>query len=291
MGSIMANKPIIITVANQKGGVGKTTTVANLAASLAYLGKRVLVIDCDYQANATSLFCGDEATKQNEKSITHAIKFDLNITRVLMHTPFNNIDIVPSNRELDDLREQLVGQPNQFRLVDLMLDCEKASDYEVILIDTHPSLDCFFQSAIAASQYFIIPLFPEADSSRGLAHQLQAIEKIKRYLNPSLKFLGCAIVKYDRYNATHQKFEKLIRQFGRENNLNVFKSNVPNSQSVAASAAHGLPLFHYKPESPAAKSYLEMAKEIVNTVDQSLENKKSYKKKKVGHELEFALDL
>lgn len=288
----MSKKPAIITVANQKGGVGKTTTVANLAASLADKGNLVLVIDCDYQANVTSLLCGDEQVKKKEKSITNAIKHDLTLDKVVVGTPFKNIDIVPSNRELDELREQLVGQPNQFRLVDIMLDCERANAYDIILIDTHPSLDCFFQSAIAASKHFLIPLFPEADSSRGLAHQLQAIDKVKKYLNPNLHFLGCAIVKYDRYNATHQKFEKLIRKFGKENNISVLKSNIPNSQSVAAAAAHGLPLFHYKPESPVALAYAAMAKEIMKllNVPNSIQKAKKVPPKAV-HDLEVAADL
>jgi chromosome partitioning protein len=285
----MVDKPAIITVANQKGGVGKTTTVANLASSLACLGKMVLVIDCDYQANVTSLLCGDELLKQKEKSITHAIKNDLILDDVVVGTPFKNLDLVPSNRDLDDLREQLVGQPNQFRLVDLMLDCDKVQSYDVILIDTHPSLDCFFQSAIAASRYFIIPLFPEADSSRGLAHQLQAIDKIKRYLNPKLNFLGCAIVKYDRHNATHQKFEKMIRQFCKENGIMVFNSHIPNSQSVAAAAAHGLPLIHYKTASPATVAYSKMAKEIIHLLKRPVAHDK--KKASIAHELEIALDI
>ncbi len=289
----MKGYPAIITIANQKGGVGKTTTVANLAASLADQGNMVLVIDCDYQANVTSLLCGDEQVKQKDKSLTYAIKHDLTLEKVVVGTAFRNIDLVPSNRELDDLRDQLVGQPNQFRLVHFLLDCERTKSYDVILIDTHPSLDCFFQSAIAASRYFMIPLFPEADSSRGLAHQLQAIDKVKRYLNPQLNFMGCAIVKYDRYNATHLKFEKLIRKFGKENSISVFKTNIPNSQSVAAAAAHGLPLFHYKPDSPATLAYANLAKEIMRMLKQDSSSAKSTKpnKAKPAIDLEVAADL
>jgi chromosome partitioning protein len=285
----MAAKPIVITIANQKGGVGKTTTVANLAASLADSGKKILVIDCDYQANVTSLLCGDEQLKLKEKSFTYAIKHDLSIDKVSVVTRFKNLDLVPANRELDDLREQLVGQPNQFRLVDLMLDCPQAKNYDYVFIDTHPSLDCFFQSAVAASEHYIIPLFPEADSSRGLAHQLQAIEKVKRYLNPRLNFLGCAIVKFDRHNATHQKFEKLIRQFGKENNISVFKTHIPNSQSIAAAAAHGLPLFHYKKDSPATIAYGLMAKEILRMTKKI--PAQAQKLKPTQSDLEVAADL
>lgn len=288
----MAEKPIVITVANQKGGVGKTTTVANLAASLADRGKHVLVIDCDYQANVTSLLCGDDQIKQKEKSITYAIKNDLTIDDVVVGTPFKNIDLVPSNRELDDLREQLVGQPNQFKLIELLLKCKKSRAYDVVLLDTHPSLDCFFQSAIAASRHFLIPLFPEADSSRGLAHQLQVIEKVKKYLNPELNFLGCTIVKYDQYNATHQKFEKLIRQFGKENGVPVMKSMIPNSQSVAAAAAHGLPLLHYKKDSPVSLAYNQMASEVIRLISgQPLKSPTRNKKAGNSQDIEVSVDL
>jgi chromosome partitioning protein len=283
-------KPIIITIANQKGGVGKTTTVANVAASLADKGNLVLVIDCDYQANVTSLLCGDEQFKRKEKSFTHAIKNDLTLEKVVVSTQFKNLDIVPSNRELDDLREQLVGQPNQFRLVDFMLDCKQAKSYDYIIIDTHPSLDCFFQSAVTASRHYIIPLFPEADSSRGLAHQLQAIEKIKRYLNPALNFLGCVITKFDRYNATHQKFENLIRTFGKENKVPVFKNTIPSSHSIAAASAHGLPLFHYKKSSPAAMAYAKLAKEISSLAQVTGANKKKAAMR-ISEDLEIAAEL
>lgn len=289
----MTHKPTIITVANQKGGVGKTTTVANIAAAFADKGSKVLVIDCDYQSNLSSLFGGDEQLQDKTHTLTYAIKNDLNFTKVIVPTPFKNLSLIPSSRELDELREQLVGQPNQFKLIDFLLDCPAKTQYDFVIIDTHPSLDCFFQSAIAASHHYIIPLFPEADSSRGLAHQVQAVEKVKRYLNPSLNFLGCAIVKYDRYNATHQKFEKLIRQFAKENNIEVFPTNIPNSQSVAAAAAHGLPLFYYKNDSPAAKAYRKLAKEIIKAAGLTKTSKKTGVVTQVNkfNDLEVAVDL
>jgi len=170
-----------------------------------------------------------------------------------------------------------------------MLDCKHAQEYDFVLIDTHPSLDCFFQSAVAASHHYLIPLFPEADSSRGLAHQVQAIDKVKRYLNPTLNLLGCVIIKFDRYNATHQKFEKLIRQFAKANSFAVFKTNIPNSQSVAAAAAHGLPLARYKNDSPASIAYKALAQEV----DQAtmLKVRAKPKKKPVTLDLEIAADL
>lgn len=283
----------VIAIANQKGGVGKTTTVANLAASFTEKGKKVLVVDCDYQANVTSLLCTDDQFKDNKKTITHAIKNDLTLEDVVVGTPYKNIDIIPANHDLDSLKDQLVGQPNQFSLISSILNTKEKDNYDFILIDTHPSLDCFFQSAIAASDYYLIPLFAEADSSRGLAHQIQAINKIKRFLNPNLSFLGSLIVKYDRYNATHQKFENLIRSFGKHNGVHVFKTLIPNSHSVAASAALCKPITFYKKTSPAAKSYLKLATEIITLLknEPAIKNKNSKKMSKIDAELEIAADL
>lgn len=288
----MQKKKIVISIANQKGGVGKTTTVVNIAASLADLGYLVLVIDCDYQANATSLLCGDEQLNNPHKNFTYAIKNDLTVKDVAISSKIINVDIVPANRDLDDLREQLMGQPNQFKLVEFLINCNSAKKYDFILLDTHPSLDCFFQSAIAVSDHYIIPLFPEADSSRGLAHQLTIIEKTKKYLNPNLNFLGCLIVKYDQYNATHQKFEKLIRQFALSRKLGIFKTNIPNSQSVAAASAHGLALCHYKKTSLASKAYKNLSKEILEII-KGKEEKTRYEKKNLvlNNDFDVAIDL
>jgi cellulose biosynthesis protein BcsQ len=118
---------------------------------------------------------------------------------------------------------------------------------------------------------------------------VQAIDKVKRYLNPALNLLGCVIVKFDRYNATHQKFEKLIRQFAKANNFSIFKTNIPNSQSVAAAAAHGLPLFHYKGDSPASLAYQALSKEIDQATRLKINIKP--KKKSINMDLEIAADL
>jgi chromosome partitioning protein len=135
-------------------------------------------------------------------------------------------------------------------------------------------------------------MFPEADSSRGLAHQLMAIEKVKKYLNPKLCFLGCMIVKYDRYNATHLKFEKLIREYGKENGVPVFKTNVPNSQSVAAAAACGLPLAYYKPKSQVAQAYIKIAKEVLAlTLKSDLKSSQIKRKHMASDEIEIAVEI
>ncbi|MEI6417401.1 MAG: AAA family ATPase, partial [Verrucomicrobiota bacterium] len=203
----MANGPSVIVVANQKGGVGKTTTVVNLASSYAHLGKKVLVIDLDYQANATSALGVDESKIAEGASITRAISEELTLDKVRLPSRVKNVDVLSSTRGLLGLPEKFLGQPNQFSLVTSVLDCPEYEEYDIILIDTHPSLDCLSQSAFRASHYYLIPLFAEADSARGLGHQIQAVEKIRQYQNPMLMLLGCVITRFDKQNATHRKFE------------------------------------------------------------------------------------
>ena len=281
----------VIAIVNQKGGVGKTTSVINIASSLAAKNHLTLVIDCDYQANATTLLCGDEQLQDKKHSLTLAIKNELSLEDVVIPTKHKNIDIVPSHQDLDNLKEQLIGQPNQFSLITSLLDCSLAKKYDYIIIDTHPSLDCFFQSSIAASDYFIIPIFPEADSTRGLVHQIQAINKMKKFLNPRLEFLGSLVVKYDKYSSTHQKFEKLIRKFSQENQLNIFKTIIPNSHSVAAAAAFNLPINAYKNTSPASKAYAKVAQEIMALSKKNIVKSKKLKTSPKELDLEIAKDL
>ena len=252
----------IITIANQKGGVGKTTTVVNLASAYAQIGKRVLVIDLDYQCNASALLGVDDNSVGN-KSIAYALQNDLNFSHIVMKSNMENVDLLAATRDLDLLREKFSGQPNQFKLVDILLNCEQLHDYDIVIIDTHPSLDCFFQSAMAASHYYLIPLFAEADSSKGLAHMVTAVEKIRRYLNPMLNLLGCIITCFDKSNATHIKFEKFIRDASKEGKFNVFETTIPSSKSVAAASAHSMPLHRYKKSSPVTVAYSTLAGEIL----------------------------
>ncbi len=254
----------IITIANQKGGVGKTTTVVNLAASFALLDKRVLVVDMDYQANATALLGADEAAKSDPtKTIFYGVNNDLTLKDIRLQTNIANVDVLAATRELDALRENLAGKAKQTKIVELLLKCEEINEYDIVLIDTHPSLDCLFQSSMIASHYYIIPLFAEADSSRGLAHMISEVEEIRKYLNPMLHFLGCVITRYDSKNSTHVKFKKLLCETSKDGKFNVFQTAIPVSNVVAAASAQQLPLLNYKKNAPIAVSYTALAGEIV----------------------------
>ncbi|MCA3085955.1 MAG: ParA family protein [Rhodocyclaceae bacterium] len=253
----------IVTVANQKGGVGKTTTVVNLASAYAQTDKRVLVVDMDYQGNATSLLGIDSEQLDPTKTIPHALENDLTLADIRLPTNVPGVDLLASTRGLDALRDKFQGQPNQFKLVELLLECDEREEYDVIIIDTHPSLDCFFQSAMAASHYYLIPLFAEADPSRGLGHMVTAVEKIRRYLNPMLTFLGCVITRFDKSNATHAKFETVIRESSKGAKFHVFNTMIPSSNTVAAASAQSLPLSKYKKSAPASIAYATLAGEIL----------------------------
>ena len=258
------NETSIVTIANQKGGVGKTTTVVNLAASFAQLDKKVLVIDMDYQGNATALLGADEAaSKDYKKTIFYGVENDLTLKEIRLPTNIKNVDVLAATRDLDDLREKLAGKAKQSKIVELLLKCDEADEYDIILIDTHPSLDCLFQSAMVASHYYLIPLFAEADSSRGLAHMISEVEEIRRYLNPMLRFLGCVITRFDSKNSTHLKFQKILRATSKEGKFHVFDTTIPISNAVAAASAQQLSLISYKKSAPISVMYTALAGEII----------------------------
>lgn len=255
-------EPSIVTVANQKGGVGKTTTVVNLASAYAQMGKRVLVVDMDYQANATSLLGAEDKAISTKKTIYRAIVEDLTLKDIRLPTNIEGVDVLAATRDLDLLRDKVVGQPHQFKLLDMLLECDERNEYDLILVDTHPSLDCFFQSAMASSHYYLIPLFAEADPSRGLAHMVTAVDKIRRFLNPMLMLLGCVITRYDKSNATHVRFEKVIREASKTGKFHIFETVIPSSNAVAAASAQSLALNHYKKTAPVTVAYSVLAGEI-----------------------------
>lgn len=252
----------IITVANQKGGVAKTTSVCNLAASYALNGNNVLVVDLDYQFNLTSLFdiSKEEAEK---KSIAHVIADNAKLDELIVKTKTENINIVPCTRKLNDLRDKISSEVNQFHFLKDFLESDAINNYEIVLIDTHPSIDLFFKAALVASHYYLIPLFAEADSCRGLAHQIEEAEKVSKYFNPMLTLLGAFITKFDKRNSTHLSFAKAIDDAAKISNFHLFKTIIPASTAVAGAAASSVPLNKYKSHLNVSTAYNTLAGEIL----------------------------
>ncbi len=255
-------KTSIITVANQKGGVAKTTSVCNLAASYALNGNNVLVVDLDYQFNLTSLFNipKEEAEK---KSIARVISEQANLDDLIIQTKSENIDIIPCSRSLNDLRDKISSEVNQFHFLRDFFENDALNKYDIVLIDTHPSIDLFFKAALVASHYYLIPLFAEADSCRGLAHQIEEAEKVSKYFNPMLTLLGAFITKFDKRNTTHLAFAKAIEDAAKVSNFHLFKTIIPASVAVAGAAASSVPLNKYKSHLNVSTAYNTLAGEIL----------------------------
>lgn len=260
----MERKTSILSVVNQKGGVGKTVTSVSLACCYAQLGEKVLLIDFDYQANATQQLGAEELAHQSGKDIARAIREKLTIEDVALPTQYENVDIIAGSHELQKLADTVQGTPRQFHLIAGLLNSPKISNYSVIIIDTHPSIDCFFHSALAASHYYIVPVFCESESLRGLSHCFKCVEEIRDFLNPMLTCLGCVITKFDNSNSTHKTLEKTVRKMGEHSNFKVFNVKIPSSKAIAGASFRQEPIIHYQKSktAPIAIAYMALAGEI-----------------------------
>lgn len=260
----MERKTSILSIINQKGGVGKTVTSVSLACCYAQLGEKVLLIDFDYQANATQQLGAEELALESGKNIAMAIRDKLTIEQVAIPTQYENMDIVAGSHELQKIAETVQGTPRQFHLIAGLINSPKITEYSVVIIDTHPSIDCFFHSALAASHYYIVPVFCESESLRGLSHCFKCVEEIRDFLNPMLTCLGCVITKFDKSNSTHRTLEKTVRKMSEQSNFRVFDVKIPISKAIAAASIRQEPIIHYQKSkaAPVATAYMALAGEI-----------------------------
>jgi chromosome partitioning protein len=254
--------PSIVTVGSEKGGVGKTTTVVNLAASLAAVGRRVLVADIDPQANATELL-GVDRRRAEEQSLARAIFESRPLEDCCVATNTESVELLPGTLGLKDVVKQLGSGIRQDKLLRPVFATKAANRYDVVLIDTHGVDDCLLTSALAASHYYVVPVFAEQDSARGLHDFLRTSDFIRRHANPALKFLGAVITRFDRANATHREYEQAIREHGAAAKFRVFETVIPASRSVAAASKHQLPLAAYRRDAPITVAYQALAAELL----------------------------
>ena len=256
-------KTSIIAIVNQKGGIGKTATSVNLAASFANSGKKTLLIDLDYQANATSNFGKVLIAKQDKKSLSSAIKDKKSLSQVVLETEDPNLDIVAGDMGLSRVSKEKALEAGAVFILKKWLDTDEARQYEVIIIDTHPSLDLLFQMALTAAHYYLIPMFPEADPFDGLAYVFSEVKDIKdNSLNPQLFLLGVVITRFDSKNSTHNKFLSLIEEFTLENKIKI-AGLIPNSAAIASSSSLKKPLLWHSPKLNVTKAYMKLAKELL----------------------------
>lgn len=247
----------ILAVANQKGGVGKTTTSVNLGACLAYIGKKVLLVDIDPQGNATSGAGIDKADV--EQCIYDVLVDDVAASEVIKQTKVENLSVIPATIQLAGAEIELV--PTISREVRLKRALEEVeADYDYIIIDCPPSLGLLTLNSLTAAHAVLIPVQCEYYALEGLSQLLSTIRLVQKHLNHDLKIEGVLLTMLDaRTNLGIQVIEEVKKYFQDK----VYRTIIPRNVRLSEAPSHGEPIIIYDPKSRGADVYLELAKEVV----------------------------
>jgi chromosome partitioning protein len=246
----------IIACANQKGGVGKTTTVVNLATYLALAGDSVLVIDLDPQGNATSGFGLDRA--EIGHSVYEAIIEDVHVTDLVVPTNVTNLSIVPSSISLAGAEVELAPLPQRERRLARILT-ELVSTYDYIILDCPPSLGLLTVNALTAADAVVIPIQCEYYALEGLSQLIATINLVRNHLNPDLAIKGVVLTMYDpRTNLSAEVDAEVRKYLG----STVFETIIPRSVRLSEAPSYGLPIALYRPDSKGAEAYAALAAEM-----------------------------
>lgn len=247
-----------IVVANQKGGVGKTTTAINLSASLAELGKKVLVIDIDPQGNTTSGLGVDK--EEAENTVYELLLGELEISDCIQKEVFENLDVIPSNINLAAAEIELIDVEDKQFILKKAVD-EVRENYDFIIIDCPPSLSMLTINAMCAGDTVLVPIQCEYYALEGLSQLMQTIELVKERLNTELEIEGVVFTMYDaRTNLSLQVVENVKNNL----NQNIYKTIIPRNIRLAEAPSHGLPITKYDSKSTGAESYRLLAEEVIN---------------------------
>ncbi len=248
----------IICIANQKGGVGKTTTAINLSASLAAANKKTLLIDADSQGNSTSGL-GINRMRYDKSNFYHAMIGQATLDSVIVQTALPNLDMIPSNQDLIGLEVEFVHlEDREVRLRQILKSLDRA--YDFIVIDCPPSLGFMTVNALVAADSLIVPLQCEYFAMEGLGYLLNTVKLVKANLNPELALGGILLTMFDvRNSLSHRVMEDVRKHLGNK----VFKTIIPRNVRLSESPSHGLPIILYDIKSRGAIAYMELAREIL----------------------------
>ncbi|MBO5200623.1 MAG: ParA family protein [Clostridia bacterium] len=247
----------IVSVVNQKGGVGKTTTAVNLAGGLGKLGKKILLVDADPQGNTTSAYGVD-------KQKLAASSYDLLIGKAkaadaVVKTKFDGVDIIPCNMDLAGAEVELISiDRRESQLRDAL--CLVKGDYDYIFIDCPPSLGLITINALCASDTVLVPIQCEYFALEGLSQLIASVRQIKRLYNPLLELEGVLLTMYDgRLNLTQQVVGEVKRFFKRE----LYSTTIPRAVRLSEAPSYGMPIQYYDPRNKGAKAYDALAEEFI----------------------------
>ncbi len=246
----------VVSVVNQKGGVGKTTTSMNLAAFLADFGKKVLLVDLDPQGNATS---GLGLVPADLQGSYEMLAGDKQAAEVIVPTAHSNLFLIPANPDLAGSQVELVNEFNRERKLQQAIDSVKG-DYDYVFIDNPPSLGLLTVNGLVASDSVLVPVQAEYYALEGLGQLLQTVNLVKTNIKPELAVMGAVITMFDpRTNLANQVLQELYKHFPGK----IFRSVIPRSIRLAEAPSYGKSIIHYDPVSKAAKAYERLAREFL----------------------------
>ena len=254
-------RPTTLSVINQKGGVGKTTTVINLAASLSILGQNNLVIDLDPQGNATTGL--GMSNNNEEKNIYNLLIKKINIKETIQRTKIKNLDLIGSHVNLSGLEVETANDSNRAFVLKELLSIEKdglLDKYDNIFIDCPPSLSLLTIMALVASDELLVPLQTEFFALEGITQLVKTIDRIKENLNPKLKIRGILLTMFDKRNKLSSEVDSEARNYFKEK---VYQTVIQRNVRLSEAPSHGLPCVIYDKNCVGSKSYFKLAEEFL----------------------------